>query len=248
MTAIAVGTVIDQKGSAARTWSRPCYTILKGQKIPRGALAMVHNGRAMNAGPLDITKSVADGGPLKATGADDNGHVYFWSLFGQGVSVSLANAVALSISVDVANVVAIKGPVASLTAAEVVQAVQAHARASQLLECMYSGTGAGLFAAMAPTAVPHVELLGVAMFDLDNSSDAVNDNTIPPGQAEFRYGKMYLLNDTGNPVTATGVPGMGYVLDNVTITAIRTAYCLPVRIDDFGAYGKTAGMVCVDLK
>lgn len=248
MTAIAVGTVIDQKGSAARTWSRPCYTILKGQKIPRGALAMAHNGRAMNAGPLDITKSVADGGPLKATGADANGHVYFWTLFGQGVSVSLANAVALSISVDVANVVAIKGPVASLTAAEVVQAVQAHARASQLLECQYSGTGAGLFAAMAPTSVPHVELLGVAMFDLDNSSDAVNDNTIPPGQAEFRYGKMYLLNDTGNPVAATGVPGMGYVLDNVTITAIRTAYCLPVRIDDLGAYGKTAGMVCVDIK
>jgi len=248
MTAIAVGTVIDQKGSAARTWSRPCYTILKGQKIPRGALAMSHNGRAMNAGPLDITKSVADGGPLKATGADANGHIYFWSLFGQGVSVSLANAVSLSISVDVANVVAIKGPVASLTAAEVVQAVQAHARASQLIECMYSGTGAGLFAAMVPTAVPHVELLGVAMFELDNSSDLTNDNSIPDAQAEFRYGKLWLLNDTGTPVTAVGAPGGAYALDNVTITGIRTSFCLPVRVDELGVYGKTAGMVCVDLK
>lgn len=248
MTAIAVGTVIDQKGSAARTWSRPCYTVLKGQKIPRGALAMSHNGRAMNAGPLDITKSVADGGPLKATGADANGHVYFWSLFGQGVSVSLANAVALSISVDVANVVAIKGPVASLTAAEVVQAVQAHARASQLLECMYSGTGAGLFAAMAPTEVPHVELLGVAMFEIDNSSDITNDNSIPPAIAEFRYGKMWMLNDTGTALTAVGSPGIGYALDNVTITGIRTSFCLPVRVDELGVYGKVAGMVCVDLK
>ena len=249
MSALAVGTVVDQKGSAARTWSRPCYTVLRGQKIPRGCVAMAHNGRAMNAGPLDITKSVADGGPLKATGADANGHVYFWSLFGQGVSVSLANAVALSISVDVANVVAIKGPVASLTAAEVVQAVQAHARASQLLECQYSGTGAGLFAAMAPTSVPHVELLGVAMFDLDNSSDAVNDNTIPVSSAEFRYGKMWLLNDTaGTPVTSSGAPGTGYMLDNATVTSVRTPYCLPVRIDELGVYGKPAGMVCVDIK
>lgn len=249
MTAIAVGTVIDQKGSAARTWSRPCYTVLKGQKIPRGALAMAHNGRAMNAAPLDITKSVADGGPLKATGADANGHIYFWSRFGMNVSVSIANAAAIAITVNpVTNVISIVGPVASATAADIVQAVQAHARASELVDCMYSGTGAGLIAAMTATVVPHVELLGVAMFEIDNSGDLVNDNSIPPAVAEFRYGKMWMLNDTGSALTAVGAPGIGYVLDNVTITGVRTSFCLPVRVDELGVYGKVAGMVCVDIK
>lgn len=250
MTALAVGTVIDQKGSAARTWSRPCYTVLRGQKIPRGCVAMAHNGRAMNAGPLDITKTVAQGGPLKATGADANGHIYFWSLFGENVQVSITNGAALAITVDpVFNIVQIVAPVASTTASEVVQAVQAHARASQLVECEFGGTGAGLIVAMVSTAVPHVELLGVSMFEIDNSADASNDNTIPVSSAEFRYGKMWLLNDTaGTPVTSSGAPGTGYMLDNATVTSVRTPYCLPVRIDELGVYGKPAGMVCVDIK
>lgn len=250
MTALAVGTVIDQKGSAARTWSRPCYTVLRGQKIPRGCVAMAHNGRAMNAGPLDITKTVAQGGPLKATGADANGHIYFWSLFGENVQVSITNGASLSVKVDpVFNLILITAPVASTTSNDVVQAVQAHARASQLVECAYGGGGAGLIAAMVSTTVPHVELLGVSMFEIDNSADASNDNTIPVSSAEFRYGKMWLLNDTaGTPVTSSGAPGTGYMLDNATVTSVRTPYCLPVRIDELGVYGKPAGMVCVDIK
>ena len=58
-----------------------------------------------------------------------------------------------------------------------------------------------------------------------------------------------MLPDTTNPVTDTMTPGVGLVLDNVTISSepVGSAQLLPVVIDEIGQSGEYAGLVCIRI-
>jgi hypothetical protein len=249
MTALATGVTVDFKGAPALAPRRQKALILAGALIPRGTLAFDHNGRAMPAAPLDITKSVALGGPFKVAGTTVDGDLYFYSSLGRPMSVSLVNGAALAISTLAAASVVITIVSGTTTANQVVAAVQAHAVASQRINVFPGGTGAGIAGVQSLNAVPRIRLLGVSMFDLDNTANASTDQTIPIDKSEFAYGRIWLVNDTTNPLDDTMVPGVGLVLDNVTISSapVGAAQLLPIVIDEIGRSGAYTGLVCVRI-
>ena len=107
MAARLTACTVDFKGAPALAPRRQKALILANALIPRGTLAFDHNGRAMQAAPLDITKSVALGGPFKVAGTTVDGDLYFYSSLGRPMSVSLVNGAALAISTAAAGSVVI---------------------------------------------------------------------------------------------------------------------------------------------
>ncbi len=249
MAARLTGCTVQFKGAPALAPRRQKALILANALIPRGTMAFDHNGRAMQAAPLDITKSVALGGPFKVAGTTVDGDLYFYSSLGRPMSVSLVNGAALAISTAAAGSVAITIVSGTTTANQIVAAVQAHAVASQRINVFPGGTGAGIAGVQSLNAVPRIRLLGVSMFDLDNTVNPTTDQPIPVDKSEFAYGRLWMLPDTTNPVTDTMTPGIGLVLDNVTISSapVGAAQLLPVVIDEIGQSGEYAGLVCVRI-
>jgi len=248
MTALTTGTGTSWKGNAARTFTRACSLILAGAVIPRGSLAMAHNDRAMPAGILDKTKTVAQGGMFKVAGGDANGDLYFYGKL-PNVTLTIANGAALGIKGDGGTGITITIVSGITTANAVIDAIQAHAQASMLIGFDRGGTGASTAGVQSGTAIPHVRLLGISDFDLDNSGNPSTDVAIPINKSEFRYGKAYLINDTGGtPLTQSDCPGVGWVLDNATISKQKTVYSqLPISVDELATRGQEAGLVCVTI-
>ena len=77
MAARLTGCTVQFKGAPALSPRRQKALILANALIPRGTLAFDHNGRAMQAAPLDITKSVALGGRSRSPAPVDG--LYFYS-------------------------------------------------------------------------------------------------------------------------------------------------------------------------
>lgn len=248
MTALTAGTETSWKGGIARQFTRPCSLILRGAKIPRGSLAMAHNDRAMPAGILDITKTVAQGGMVKVAGADANGDLYFFSLI-PNVTLTIADGAALAITGDGGTGLTITIVSGTTTANQVINAIQAHARATALIGFTRPGTGASTAGLLSAIVLPHVRLLGICDFDLDNSANSGTDVAIPVSKSQFRYGKAYLLNDTGGtPLTQSDCPGVGYIVDNATISKVKTDWSqFSIGVDELAVSGQEAGMVCVNI-
>ena len=100
---------------------------------------------------------------------------------------------------------------------------------------------------IAAFTVLAIRLLGSI---LTSTNLSIQRPIVYPGRkSEFAYGRLWMLPDATNPVTDTMTPGVGLVLDNVTISSapVGAAQLLPVVIDEIGQSGEYAGLVCIRI-
>lgn len=245
MTAVTYGTTTTWKGGiSANPFTRSIAKVLAGVLIPRGSLVMANDDRAMPAGPIDVTKTAAQGGPLKVAGGTADGDLFYYSL-APYVRVTVANGAALAVAID-GNDITITIVSGTTTALQVFRAILAHGVVSQVLGVIYGGNGSGTAGVQTQIRVPYIRLLGMADFEIDNTANNT-DQAILLNKSEFRAGRVWLLNDTNYPVDAKCAPGKVSILDNVTGTILRLPTLLTADLDDIGQAGEVAGMLCIRI-
>lgn len=226
---------------------------LRGTAWKQGWLLAAHDERIMNypeggfnsAASLALT--VLQGGPLSVTGADANGALKMIALR-PNVRFQLANGASTSVVVTrgAANTdILLTCAVASVTSAVAACALLDNAQAKELIDVAPSGTGAGLVAVFAQTAVPHVRIYGVAGGDVDNSG-AATDLSLEYGSA----GEVALTGKFLFPGSASGgtfsVPQCGAFIDNQTVAACQLP--LQLRAEICGVEDRDYDTVIVEVE
>lgn len=219
MTALTHNTNIERRPN--RWATRRAGQILRGAHIYRGSLCLEHNGRAMPAVTMDVaaaTRTVDQGGPLNIAGADANGGLRVIAKI-PAVTISVTNGGAYAVALSKTDhSIAITAVVASETAASLVARLMGDARIARMIEVTYTGTGAGLIAAVGSTGVPYVRWLGMASFEYDNSANASTDTALPAAYQEFSYGEHWILQGTVNAQSYS--PGPVAITDDSTAQVI----------------------------
>lgn len=214
--------------------------IVRGTKYMRGWIMVGHSNAAGGSERMmryptsgfDSATAMNDGGPLAIAGADANGGLRVIAL---EPNVNFAVTAGASTSVTVTNsatskLVTLTADVATMTAANAVQAVQANAEANKLVMLTYTGTGAGLIAAAVAAYAPYVRLLGVAAGEFDATDVTGSDTTLDPYEhyAQIMQGSIGLVPDSTTPPIAGQ---MAWVTDNAIVTADWAPLLLPVYCD-----------------
>lgn len=173
---------------------------------------------------------------LKAAGADVNGDLYF-SARTAGVRVKVTSAAAEKIVISLGSTVDIDIQYnnGTSTSATVGQMLRQHAEASRFLRYLVNGTGASSPGAIAMTACPAIELLGVPSVSLDNTATA-SAQPIGPAVA-FDVGFFGASVDASAPPKAGQI---GYLADDNTFSATfdpLALRCRILRVDGSVAYG-----------
>jgi hypothetical protein len=200
-------------------------SILRGTKFEAGWLIANHDGRLMAYpdGGFDNALTAVNGGPLQVPGADANGGLRIIAKR-RNVTFTLTNGT-LGVSVTNHSIV-LTCPVASTTALAAKQYLLERYSVAELIDVGFSGTGAGLVATIASTAVPCVTLFGVSKVPVDASTMAT-DTAIVVGSALEAQG------DTGCfGLIFNGAPYPGCkvaVINNNEVSTLRTPLCLEVE-------------------
>jgi len=212
--------------------------IVRGTKYKRGWVMVGHftdsTDRMMRypTSGFDSTASLADGGPLAVAGADANGGFRVIARE-PNVHLQIVNGATTSVVVNqntTVKVILLTADVATVTAAVALQALLGNEQAGELIDAHYTGTGAGLIAALTSTQVPWVRLLGVASGEFDASDVTGADTALDKfaHYAQIMSGSVGLLPDATSPPTAGQ---MGWITDNATVTADWAPLLLPVYVD-----------------
>lgn len=175
--------------------------------------------------PASVTAMKALG--LLAAGADANGNLYFTArTLNVRVKVTLAAAELITVAYGSTIDIDISYNNGTSTAATIIQLLRRHAEASRLIRYVAGGTGASSPAALAFTAVPAIEMLGVPSVSIDNSAVA---SAQPIGPAvTFDCGFF------GATLDASAPPQLGqiaYLADDNTFTATPDGLALRCRIE-----------------
>lgn len=226
---------IQWKGSAGP--GRGCGTLLAAKKLYKGALAMAVNGVAQPL--LSGTSLIAKCATV--AGADDNGGVILRALrrgvrivfaggtsktLGVSVSVGANSDVTVQLGTDNANAV-------TSTGAEVVNAIRGHAMAAGLLVAQATGTGAGLAAAVAATAVPFIMVLGWASKSYGDAGSG-SDQSI---EMLFYTGTAMAGPKSSDAPARAAIGGPCWLEDDVTCRATPVAIDLTATLADVDSSG-----------
>ena len=199
--------------------------ILRGTKWDAGWLIASHDDRLMAYpdGGFDNATTAINGGPLQVPGADANGGLRLIAKR-RNITFALVNGT-LGLSVANNNIV-LTCPVASTTANAAKQYLLERASLYELADVAVTGTGAGLVAAIASTAVPCVRLYGVSKVPVDASTMAT-DTAIVVGSALEAQGDtgVFGLIYNGAPFPGCKVA----VINNNEISITRTPLCLEIE-------------------
>ncbi len=232
---------------AVAFWGSTEQNTVHGSVLPaeeivwRGTLAMNVNGQVF---AMDKVANAL----LFTTipGADANGGVTLWSrqqniFYTQlgGVSKTLSVSVTYPGPSIIVQLGTDGGGLVTSTAAQVVQAILAHAVASQLLHPAFTNTGAGLAAAATATPVTQYTLLGIAEETYDNSTGAANLIQ----EMRFKQGIVRLAGLATDPVTYAMVGGQVALVDNVTVQGSLSSNSYNLKLVDV----ETSGAIFVDL-
>ena len=226
---------IQWKGSAGP--GRSCGTLLQAKKVLKGALAMAVNGVAQ---PL-LSGSNLIAKCLTVAGADADGGVVLRALrrgvrivFAGGQSKSLGVSVAVGANTDVTVQLATDNASAvTSTAADVVGAIRGHAMANSLLVAQATGTGAGLAAAVAATAVPFIMVLGWASKSYGDAGSG-SDQSI---EMLFYTGTAQLAPKANDAPVRAGIGGPCWLEDDITCRATPVAIDLTATLADVDSAG-----------
>lgn len=173
--------------------------------------------------PASVTAMKALG--LLAAGADANGNLYFTArTLNVRVKVTLAAAELITVVYGSTIDIDIQYNNGTSTAASIIQLLRRHAEASRLLRYVAGGTGASSPAALAFTAVPAIEMLGVPSIALNN--EVASAQPIGPAVA-FDVGYFGAGIDASAPPK---VGQIGYLADDNTFTATPDGLALRCRI------------------
>lgn len=228
--------IIIQRNRASRA-DEGVTKALRGTKWKRGWFLVAHDDRLMPY-PTDGFNSAvtaANGGPLQVAGANGNGGLrfiakrpsvqYLQTTSGAGTAVTSLTVVDGGTT---QNIILVANT--SATAETVVQAIKAHAAASELVDVTFTGTGGGAIVDSAggtPADVPFVRPYGWADSEV-NVEDQVSDVTLDPlsqlGAVQYGVGRL-LTDDT------VKTPGPVFLTDNQTVTTNYAALKLPLRCD-----------------
>lgn len=226
---------------------------LRGASWKIGWLLAAHDERIMpypdggfnSAASLALT--VLQGGPLSVTGADANGALKMIALR-PNVRFQLANGASTSVVVTrgAANTdILLTCAVASVTSAVAARALLDNAQAKELIDVAPSGTGAGLVAVFAQTAVPHVRIYGISGGDVDNSG-AATDLSLEYGSAgEVALTGKFLFSGSASGGTFS-VPQCGAFIDNQTVAACQQP--LQLRAEICGVEDRDYDTVIVEVE
>mgnify|MGYP003557419867 FL=1 len=199
--------------------------ILRGTKFEAGWLIASHDDRLMAYpdGGFNNATTAINGGPLQVPGADANGGLRLIAKR-RSVTFTLVNGT-LGVSVTY-NSIVLTCPVASTTALAAKQYLLERHSVAELVDVGFSGTGGGLVAAIASTAVPCVRLFGVSKVPVDASTMAT-DTAIVVGSALEAQGDtgVFGLIYSGAPFPGCKVA----VINNNEISVTRTPLCLEVE-------------------
>lgn len=210
---------------------------LRGTAWKIGWLLAAHDERIMpypdggfnSAASLALT--VAQGGPLSVTGADANGALKMIAKR-PNVRFQLVNGASTVITVTrgAANTdILLTCAVASITSAVAARSLLDNAQVKELIDVAPSGTGAGLVAVFAQTAVPHVRIYGIAGGEVDNSGSAT-DLALEYGAAsEVAVTGKFLFLGSGSGGTFSP-PQCGAFIDNQTVAACQLPLQLTAEI------------------
>lgn len=200
-------------------------SILRGTKFEAGWLIACHDGRLMAYpdGGFDNATTAINGGPLQVPGADANGGLRLIAKR-RNITFALVNGT-LGLSVANNNIV-LTCPVASTTANAAKQYLLERASFDELADVAITGTGGGLVAAIAATAVPCVTLFGVSKVPVDASTMATDTAIVvgSPLEAQGDTGCFGLIYN-GAPYPGCKVA----VINNNEISVTRTPLCLEVE-------------------
>lgn len=206
-----------------------------GQKVFRGSLAMLFNGKVYSAQQLSTAPMNAL--ILNVPGADVNGGVRLWASqanvtyrqFG-GISQTLKVSVNfLPSTVEIFAQMGTDGAgVVTSTAKEIVTAIQSNSIASKYVHAYFTGTGNGLGLVAVPAAVPMVHLLGVAEETYDNAA-GITDLVLG---MRFRKGILNLAGFQSDFPTSAMIGSSVSIVDNTTVKATVNALDLTVKLAD----------------
>lgn len=247
MTALAQNTTRYYHPAFARPTRRTPGKILRGAKLYTGALAFLHGDRLMPAQSLNNAKTPANGGPLQYSGTDANGGFRFIarrpnvtltvvvSGVGGGAVWSVVYGATTAVTVTIGS---------ATTAQTAYAAFLAYPEARQLLDGIYTGTGAStMVSSLAATAVPYVRIAGIIKDALDNSADLVNDLVITDRVIDVNCGVVSMANDVVDPATAADVGGLVSILDDLTITRTSAPLLLSMQMYDFAPAGAGSSLL-----
>ena len=186
-------------------------SVATGKKIWSGSVAMLVgttvtplvSGSALVALSTTIPGADANGGVV-AYSSQQNVRMQFLAGVSKtlGVSVSFANAGTVDVIVQLGTD---NGGVVTSTASDVVNAIRAHALASSMLSVTFTGTGAGLAALAAATAIVKITVLGMAAATYDDAA-GVAPLAIPMafiwayGNCAVKTGDVPTINQIGGKV------------------------------------------------
>lgn len=222
------------------------YSIAASTRLLAGTYSIACNGVLYPAGSEPAAKY------LSVAGADANGGIKTFAKQGRvryaqitgGANKTLGVTVAYNAStIDIIVQLATDGGGAvTSTAAQVMQAVLAHATAQSLVQVGFTGTGAGLAAAAAVADVPMTVLVGVAFKTVDNLSN-VSAITIPEG---FRYhkGRISVAGLSSDLPTAAMIGSQVAFVDDVTVKATPGPLDITATLADVWPNG----IIFVDVK
>lgn len=200
-------------------------SVLRGATWKPGWALAYHDGRVMPVpeGGWNNALTPTNGGPLQVPGADANGGLRVIASRA-GVTLTITNAATVSVVVNY-DAITLFCPVASTTAIVAKQLLLERANVSELIDVWFTGTGAGLVAALLATAVPCVRYYGISAAEVDNSASATDVAFLdakPPMVAIV--GIAPFVNDGGI------VPGQVVsLIDNQTVARSRQPLCLQLR-------------------
>lgn len=157
-----------------------------------------------------------------------------------GVSVSFANAGFVDVLVQLATD---NAQAVTSTATDVVNGIRAHALASSLVSVKVTGTGAGLSAVAAATAIKKITVLGFATDTYDNSAGS-NPLALTMyfvwmyGNCASKTGDAPTVNQLGGKVLLSDdLPTVGATLDGFSLTGTLVDFAEDgtpfVKIGDF---------------
>lgn len=206
-------------------------TLAIGQKVWKGSLPLIVGGKVYRGGP------VPSAGLLAVAGVDGNGGLNLFSnqpnvRYSQlgGTSQTLGVSVVFNAStVDIVVQLGTNGgATVTSTAANVLNALLAHATASKYLQANYTGTGAGLAAAFTAALVPVVSLAGVAMNTYDNSGGATDLTT----SMLFQRAVVAVAPLSTDAPTSAMIGSRVALVDDITVKATVGPLDLTVQLSD----------------